>query len=89
MTLKHTLEIREIMRTYGANTIYTNKHKACRSIKCYQGEISNMSALLRALNKYNADNNLLGVRQINHKRKNTMRYYWCAPNSITVRIPLE
>lgn len=86
MTLKHTREIRAIMREAGAATIYTNKHKTCRSLKCYQFDVKSVAGLVRKLKAYVADNNLIGV----YLHSSPTRGGWCysAP-SITVRIPLE
>lgn len=89
MELKHTCEIREIMRRRGASTIYTNKHKTCRSIKCYRDEIKNPVGLVGELQEYVRDNGLIGVFEINHRPKRLMGRGWVPPRSITVRIPLE
>lgn len=86
--LKYTKEIRSIMRELGmANWgIWTNKHKHCRTVKCYAPrEVSKSAALRKALEKL--------VKTIPgatfKKLRPPMRYGMRQADSMIVRIPME
>jgi hypothetical protein len=81
-----TLIVRGVMRDFGKNWVWTNKHKTMRSVKCYSGGKEKDARLLVAVEKAlkKAGYKMLGT--------NTMKYSddrgYGPINSFIVRLPL-
>lgn len=63
--LKHTRQIRKIMKEHGRVQIFTNKYVLTRTVKCYVPKDDAIrEKLVKALGAYMNDNNLIGIMNI-------------------------
>lgn len=86
--LKYTKEIRSVMRELGMPNwgIWTNKHKHCRTVKCYAPRgVVESAALRKALEKVVKTIPGATLKRI----QPPMRYAMRQADSIIVRIPME
>ena len=78
-----TIQARAIMRSFGRDTIYTNKYENCRTVKCYAPDHwadATADDILAALNKLPN----CSAKMLHCKRA----WPWSPRVSIIVRIPL-
>lgn len=84
MELKPTRLVRKIMRKHGLITIFTNKYKTCRTVKCY-GNIhhSKMQNMVKEIEAR------LGEIGVDYKVKHTDWDTYPLLPGIIIRIPFE
>lgn len=87
--LKHTRQIRKIMKQNGREMIFTNLYDTCRTVKCYKPHDDVTVKLLYAeLANYKAANKLEGTMTIKETKRSRhgLATRWPA---IIVRFPLD
>jgi hypothetical protein len=85
MSLQYTQLVRDTIRKHrkGYTTMYTNKYKHCRTVKCYGGEKN--KKLCRKI-----DEALIAVGSVGHSvniLKSKCPFYGYVNKSIIVRLP--
>ena len=82
-----TREIRKILReTNSSHSIFTNRYKKCRTVKCYINPDKDINESQVLIEKLCAEQNI----PVTFKRVRTIRYAYGAPGySFIVRLPLE
>lgn len=77
--------IRGIMQKYDKRRVFNNKHKTCRSIKCYQTDIVRDKRMIAELEE---ELSKLSIPFLIYERDNSPNSFYLT-SSIIVRIPLE
>lgn len=85
--LKHTRQIRKIMKEHGRSQIFTNKYVLTRTVKCYAPrDDRQIKKLMKALGAYMNDNDLIGIMNI--KLLPGAPNMWSAP-ALIVSFPID
>lgn len=80
--MRSTLLVRCLMEAHGKDTVYTNKYKTCRSVKCYAGFEDNtalINSITEALNAAKIPFSVNCTASQNHGY---------TPASLIIRLPL-